>query len=109
MEEKKTAGRRLFPSMPRTIQFTILMSFSLVAAVTTLLLGVSLYQLFASYTQRLMTESTEKVLGQTAVNLEDYLSSMRRISDAMYASSRIIRSPWSTTSRSMQVWQCAQA
>ena len=84
MEEKKTAGRRLFPAMPRTIQFTILMSFSLVAAVTTLLLGVSLYQLFASYTQRLMTESTEKVLGQTAVNLEDYLSSMRRISDAMY-------------------------
>ncbi len=70
--------------MPRTIQSTILISFSVVAAVTTLLLGISLYQLFASYTERLMTQSTEKVVSQAVTSLEDYLSSMRRISDAMY-------------------------
>ena len=69
---------------PRSIQFTILFYFSLVAAVTTLLFGVMLYRMFARNTQRLMTEGTEQVLRRTVVNLEDYLANMRRISDAMF-------------------------
>lgn len=69
---------------PRSIQFTILFSFSLVAAVTTLLFGVMLYRMFARNTQRLMTEGMEQVLRRTVVNLEDYLANMRRISDAMF-------------------------
>ena len=33
-----------------------------------------------------MRENSRQLLEQTAINLEDYLRSMRRISDAMYYS-----------------------
>ena len=49
-------------------------------------LGILLYQQFARKTELLYVENTEQLLNQTAISLEDYLRSMRRISDAMYYS-----------------------
>lgn len=43
-----------------------------------------LYQQFVNKTKHITIERTEQVLSQTAINLEDYLRNMRRISDAMY-------------------------
>lgn len=62
----------------------LLISFTVIAVSFTLLLGVSMYQSFAVSSRRMMTESTERMLAQTTVGLEDYLVSMRRVSDAMY-------------------------
>ena len=74
----------LFRVLPRNIQMTILVPFTVVSLVCMLFLGVTLYQQFAARSQQMLTESTEQLLGQTVVNLEDYLRNMRRISDAMY-------------------------
>lgn len=41
---------------------------------------------FAKREEELTIESSEQLLNQTAINLEDYLRNMRRISDAMYYS-----------------------
>jgi two-component system sensor histidine kinase YesM len=49
-------------------------------------LGVVLYKQFAKEAEEMTVENTEQLLAQTAINLEDYLRSMRRISDAMYYS-----------------------
>jgi two-component system sensor histidine kinase YesM len=45
-----------------------------------------LYKQFAREEETLTMEKTEQLLNQTAINLEDYLRNMRRISDAMYYS-----------------------
>ena len=47
-------------------------------------MGFSLYQRFMMRTRVMMTESMEQLMSQTEYTLEDYLTSMRRISDAMY-------------------------
>ena len=82
--DKKFMKRMLFRVLPRNIQMTILVPFTVVSLVCMLFLGVTLYQQFAARSQQMLTESTEQLLGQTVVNLEDYLRNMRRISDAMY-------------------------
>ena len=67
-----------------SIQIIILVSFSVVATVFILIIGVTLYRRFAARSKQMTTQASEKLLGQVAVSLEDYLLSMRRISDAMY-------------------------
>lgn len=76
--------RRFFAALPWSIRFTILVSFSIVSAVCTTVLGVGLYRLFVQRSEEILIESTEQVLNQTSANLEDYLRNMRRIADAMY-------------------------
>ena len=66
------------------IQTTVLVSFTVVSVLFVVLLGFSLYQRFTQRTRVMMTESMEQLMSQTEANLEDYLTSMRRISDAMY-------------------------
>ena len=63
---------------PKSIQVTISVSFTITAVCIMCFLGILLYQQFA--------RKTELLLNQTAISLEDYLRSMRRISDAMYYS-----------------------
>ncbi len=70
--------------MPHTIQSTILMAFTIVSFTLLLTLGIVLYTLFARRMRSSTIESTEQLMQQSVVNLEDYLVSMRRISDAMY-------------------------
>jgi two-component system sensor histidine kinase YesM len=47
-------------------------------------MGIALYQRFAVRSEKMLTESTQLTLDQTVINLEDYLRSMRRMSDAIY-------------------------
>lgn len=66
------------------IQSMVLISFTFVSVLFVLVLSFALYQRYMRRMQTMMTESTEQLLSQTEVNLEDYLTSMRRMSDAMY-------------------------
>ena len=66
------------------IQFTVLVSFTVVSVLFLVILGFSLYQRFTVRTRTMMTDSMEQLMSQTESNFEDYLTSMRRISDAMY-------------------------
>lgn len=66
------------------IQFTVLVSFTVVSVLFILLLGFSLYQRFMMRTRVMMTESTVQLMSQTESNFEDYLTAMRRVSDALY-------------------------
>lgn len=69
-----------------SIQVTISISFTVLSVCSMCFLGVMLYEQFVSRMERTAVESTGQLLGQTAINLEDYLRNMRRISDAMYYS-----------------------
>lgn len=71
---------------PRSIQVTISVSFTLVSVCCMCFLGVMLFKQFSDRTEELYIDNSEQLLNQTAINLEDYLRNMRRISDAMYYS-----------------------
>ena len=67
----------------QSIQITIAISFTVVSALSMGVLGVSLYNQFAVRMKGATIQNSEQLLEQTAINLETYLRSMRRISDAM--------------------------
>jgi two-component system sensor histidine kinase YesM len=71
-------------AMPRSIQVTVLVSFTIVALVCMLAMGIALYQRFAFRSEKMLTDSAQLALDQTVLTLEDYLRSMRRMSDAIY-------------------------
>lgn len=67
----------------QSIQITIALSFTIVSVLGMGILGISLYNQFVYRLRETTIQSTERVLDQTASNLEAYLRNMRRISDAM--------------------------
>ena len=69
---------------PRGIQPTIMIAFSVISISIMLIIGVVLYMRFSTLSREEMVQSTEKLMEQTGENLEDYLVSMRQISDAVY-------------------------
>lgn len=69
---------------PRGLQSTIMIAFSLVSFFIMLVLGIVLYLRFSTLAREETIRSTQKVMEQAGENLEDYLVSMRRISDAIY-------------------------
>lgn len=71
---------------PKSIQVTISVSFTLISVCCMCFLGVMLFKQFSDRTEELYIDNSEQLLNQTAINLEDYLRNMRRISDAMYYS-----------------------
>lgn len=71
-------------AVPRSIQVTISVSFTIVALVCMLAMGIALYQRFSVRSEKMLTDSAELTLDQTVISLEDYLRSMRRMSDAIY-------------------------
>ena len=77
-------SRYMRPIATRSIQVTIAVSFTIVALVCMLAMGVALYQRFAVRSEKMLTDSTELTLDQSVITLEDYLRSMRRMSDAIY-------------------------
>ncbi len=77
-------ARHFWNIVPQTIQGMILFSFTIVSVLLTLFLGFMLYTIFARQMKSASLDSTRQILQQSVVNLEDYLVSMRRISDAMY-------------------------
>ena len=82
LSESEAGLRRIIGS--QGIQSTVLVSFTVVSFLIVVLLAFALYQRFMQRTRVMMTESMEQLMFQTEANLEDYLTSMRRISDAMY-------------------------
>lgn len=70
----------------RSMQMTISVSFTLLSVCCMCFLGVMLYQQFSKKAENLTVENSRQLINQTAINLEDYLRNMRRISDAMYYS-----------------------
>lgn len=70
----------------RSIQMTIVVSFTIISVCSMGLLTVTLYNRFVNQMQEMMVENAESLLNQTSIKLETYLRGMRRISDAMYYS-----------------------
>ena len=66
------------------IQMTITMSFTLIAGIGMILIGTILYSRFSVRSRDIMTENAGQFLTQTKRSVEDYLRSMRRISDTLY-------------------------
>lgn len=69
---------------PRGIQSTIMLAFSVISISIMLILGVVMYFRFSAASRQEIIGGTQKLMEQAGENLEDYLVSMRRISDAIY-------------------------
>lgn len=67
-----------------SIQVIISVSFTIVAVLGMLLMGLSLFLRFSSATKELQQENSERVLSQISINLDSYLRRMMRVSDTMY-------------------------
>lgn len=70
----------------KPIQRTIAVAFTLVSVICMCVLGVTLYGWFSEQLKAGTVRNSQQLLNQTTDNLDDYLRSMRRISDAMYYS-----------------------
>lgn len=68
----------------RGIQSVITISFSVISITVMLMLGILLDIRFSAVSKEEMIRSTQKLMEQTTESLEDYLISMRQISDAAY-------------------------
>ncbi len=84
LRSKWRLERYMRDAVPRSIQVTISVSFTIVALVCMLAMGVALYNSFSVRSEKMLTDSAELTLDQTVLALEDYLRSMRRMSDAIY-------------------------
>ncbi len=69
---------------PKKLQSTIMAAFSVLSISILLVLGVMVYVRVSASSGQDMIRSTQKLMEQTGENLEDYLVSMRQISDAVY-------------------------
>ncbi len=69
---------------PRGMQSTVMIAFSVISVSIMLILGVVMYFRFSAASRQEVVQSTQKLMEQTAGNLEDYLVSMRQISDTVY-------------------------
>ena len=69
---------------PRGMQSTIMLVFSAISVAVMMILGVMMYLRVSAASRAEMIGSTEKLMEQTGENMEDYLVSMRQISDAVY-------------------------
>ena len=69
---------------PREIQSTIMAAFSLISIILMLVMGLVLYNRFMMVSREENVQNTQKLVEQTGNSLEDYLVSMRQISDAAY-------------------------
>ena len=66
------------------MQSTIMIAFSMISISIMLLLGSVMYLRFSALSRQEVIQSTKKLMKQTEEGLEDYLVSMRQISDALY-------------------------
>lgn len=69
---------------PMGMQSTVMFTLSVISISIMLILGVVMYFRFSAASREEITQSTQKLMEQTGENLEDYLMSMRRISDTVY-------------------------
>lgn len=67
-----------------SIQMVLSLSFTAVAAVGILLMGISLIWRFSSASEQMVAENSQRVLAQANLNLDSYLRRMMRIADTVY-------------------------
>lgn len=87
MKRRNLAQRRrkyLEKLKPQGIQLTIMLVFSAISITVVMILGVTLYFRVSAASKQDIIASTEKLMEQAGENMEDYLVSMRQISDAVY-------------------------
>lgn len=70
----------------KSIQFTLSISFTLVALLGMGFMGTTIYSRFVSSTKENTIENNEQVIEQVNLNLNTYLRNMMRISNTMYYS-----------------------
>lgn len=81
---KEFLSRIAHYSKHRTIQFTLSISFSIVALLGMTFSGYMVYSRYAASTKELTIESNEQLIEQVNMNLNAYLRNMMRISNSMY-------------------------
>ena len=69
--------------VPRKMQSAVMSAFSLISLSIMLILGSVMYLRFSAASRDAVIQSTRKLMEQTGESLEDYLVSMRQISDAV--------------------------
>lgn len=69
---------------PRRMQSAVMAAFSLISLSIMLIFGSVMYLRFSASSRGEMIQSTKKLMEQTGESMEDYLISMRQISDAVY-------------------------
>lgn len=69
---------------PKRMQSAIMAAFSVISISIMLILGSVMYIRFSASSRKDIIQSTQKLMEQAGENLEDYLVSMRQISDAVY-------------------------
>lgn len=67
-----------------SIQFMISLSFTVIAVVGIVIVGASLYLRFIKSTEYMIEEDNRAMVDQVNLNLDNYLRSMMKVSDAMY-------------------------
>lgn len=66
------------------IQFMISISFTVIAVIGIVFVGTSLYLRFIKSTEHMIEEDNRAMVNQVNLNLDSYLRSMMKVSDAMY-------------------------
>ena len=81
---RRIAGRAAWRYRTMSIQMVISLSFTAVAVVGMVFMGLSLSWRFSAGTETLIGDSTQRVLSQVNMNLDSYLRRMMRVSDTTY-------------------------
>ena len=71
----------------KSMQFTISISFTIVAVIGMALLGITLFRSYQSAMETIVLEDNARILDQVDINLNSYLRNMMRISDSVYYNS----------------------
>lgn len=81
---KKKCNRLIKYINRRGLQFMISSSFTLVAVIGMAFIGIFLYKSYYNTTEEMALNDSRQLINQVEINLNTYLRSMMRISDAMY-------------------------
>lgn len=68
----------------KSIQFMLSLSFTSIAVLGMVFVGFMLYARFVSSSSQMIIENNERLIEQVSLNLDSYIRSMMRTSDAMY-------------------------
>ena len=81
---RKMTGQAVGRYRAMGIQMVISLSFTAVAIVGMVFMGMSLFLRFSTTTYELMEDNSQRVLAQVNMNLDGYLRRMMRVSDTLY-------------------------
>ena len=81
---KNLAGNWVERYRKMSIQMVISLSFTAVAVLGMIFMGMSLFWRFSATTEQLIEDSSQRVLAQANLNLDSYLRRMMRLSDTLY-------------------------